>query len=171
MTTVGRVINLFTELAYILHTKNQFLLAPENNQKVSYESTSFVEGIHLRKGDVGIKLTTSEFQELLFSAIKSWLVSYDCLSKMTPRGVCTGEYPHLCVGFKSKFRELEQTKSVQLLKDLFFDKIEYYRFMHLWRPQRMTNFVTPHHSSPPSTPKPGTNRTNFKTATPFLWTS
>ena len=116
MTTVGKVINLFTGLAYILHTKNQFALAPENNQKVSYESTSFVEGIHSRKGDVAIKLAASEFQELLFSAIKSWLVSYDCLPKMTPRGVCTGECPPLCVGFKSTFRELEQTK---LLKDLF----------------------------------------------------
>ena len=167
MTTVGRVINLFTELAYILHTKNQFLLAPENNQKVSYESTSFVEGIHLRKGDVGIKLTTSEFQELLFPAIKSWLVSYDCLSKMTPRGVCTGEYPHLCVGFKSKFRELEQTKSVQLLKDLFFDRIEYYRFMHLWRPQRMTNFVKPSPLLPSLQPQTRNKRYKFQDRHPI----
>ena len=171
MTTVGNVKDLFTELVYILQTKNPFLLAPENNQKIVTNLLPLSSRFTWERVMLVSNQQLKEFQKLLFSTTKFWLVMYDCLLKMATC-VCTGEYPHLCVGFKSKFRELEQS-SVPLLKDLLFDKIEYYRFMHLWRPQKNDQFCdhSPLHPPPSkkqtNKKKQWTNETNFKTSTPF----
>ena len=156
MTTVGNVKDLFTELGYILQTKNPFLLAPENNQKIVTNLLPLSSRFTWERVMLVSNQQLKEFQKLLFSTTKFWLVMYDCLLKMATC-VCTGEYPHLCVGFKSKFRELEQS-SVPLLKDLLFDKIEYYRFMHLWRPQKNDQFCD--HS--PLHPPPSKKQTNKK---------
>ena len=146
-------MDLFTELVHILQTKNPFLLAPENNQKIVTNLLPLSSRFTWERVMLVSNQQLKEFQKLLFSTTKFWLVMYDCLLKMATC-VCTGEYPHLCVGFKSKFRELEQS-SVPLLKDLLFDKIEYYRFMHSWRPQKNDQFYdhSPFHPPPKKTHK------------------
>ena len=141
-------MDLFTELVHILQPKNPFLLAPENNQKIVTNLLPLSSRFTWERIMLVSNQQLKEFQKLLFSTTKFWLVMYDCLLKMATC-VCTGEYPHLCVGFKSKFRELEQS-SVPLLKDLLFDKIECYRFMHSWRPQKNDQFYdhSPLHPPP-----------------------